>query len=186
MKSPKRLARLAGLFYLGTIVTGAFAAISPRSRISATLASAACYVVVTLLFYRLFRPVHSGLSLVAALFSLVGCGLTFLAPMHLVPAQPNPLAFFGVYCLLIGYLVFRSGFLPRVLGVLMAFGGLGWLTFAFPAFSARLVPFNMLPGVLAETTLTLWLLAFGVNTVRWHEADVRSRLAQPAQRAKLV
>ena len=85
-------------------------------------------------------------------------------------------AFFGVYCLLIGYLLFRSGFLPRVVGVLMAIGGLGWLTFAFPAFSARLVPFNLLTGVLAETALTLWLLAFGVNTLRWHEADVRSRL----------
>jgi hypothetical protein len=176
MKSPKRLARLAGLFYMGTIVTGAFAAMSPRARLSANLASAACYVVVTLLFYRLFRPVHARLSMVAALFSLAGCGLTFLSAMHLVPAQPNPLAFFGVYCLLIGYLVFKSGFLPRVLGVLMAIGGLGWLTFALPVFSARLVPFNMLPGVLAESALTLWLLAFGVNTLRWHEADVRSRL----------
>jgi uncharacterized protein DUF4386 len=176
MKSSKRLAQLAGLFYVGTIVTGAFAAMSPRARLSANLVSAACYVAVTLLFYRLFRPVHSGLSLAAALASLVGCGLTFLGAMHLVPAQLNPLAFFGVYCLLIGYLVFRSGFLPRVLGVLMAFGGLGWLTFAFPAFASRLVPFNMLPGVLAESALTLWLLAFGVNAVRWHEADIRSRL----------
>lgn len=176
MKSPKRLARLAGLFYLGTIVTGAFAVMSPRARLSANLASAACYVVVTLLFYRLFRPVHSGLSLVAMLFSLVGCGLTFLGAMHLVPAQPNPLAFFGVYCLLIGYLVFRSGFLPRVLGVLMALGGLGWLTFAFPALAARVAPFNMLPGVLAESALTLWLLVVGVNALRWHEADVRSKL----------
>ena len=37
--------------------------------------------------------------------------------------------FFGVYCLLIGYLIFKSAFLPRILGVLMAFAGLGWLTF---------------------------------------------------------
>src|SRR6266436_4128408 len=37
--------------------------------------------------------------------------------------------FFGVYCLLIGYLIFRSPFLPRILGVLMAIAGFGWLTF---------------------------------------------------------
>ncbi len=70
------MAQLAGLFYVGTIVTGAFAVISPRARLSANLASAVRYVVVTLLFYRLFRPVHSGPPLVATLFSLVRCGLT--------------------------------------------------------------------------------------------------------------
>src|ERR1700680_4909663 len=40
--------------------------------------------------------------------------------------------FFGVYCLLIGYLIFRSAFLPRILGMPIAFAGLGWLTFLFP------------------------------------------------------
>ncbi|MFN2384909.1 MAG: DUF4386 domain-containing protein [Thermoanaerobaculia bacterium] len=36
--------------------------------------------------------------------------------------------FFGVYCVLIGYLVFRSGFLPRAVGMLMAIGGLAYVT----------------------------------------------------------
>jgi hypothetical protein len=58
--------------------------------------------------------------------------------------------FFGLYCLLIGYLILRSTFLPRFLGVLMALGGLGWLTFLSPALSSKLSPWNMAPGILGE------------------------------------
>jgi len=166
---PKRYARLAGLFYVGTIVAGAFAAMSGDRRMAGNLLSAGCYVVVTLLFYRLFKPVSRGLSLLAALVSLCGCSLTFLDALGLAPSRPNPLAFFGVYCILIGYLIYRSTFLPRFLGVLMMLGGVGWLTFASSQLARRLAPYNMLPGVLAETVLTLWLLIFGVKTMRWNE-----------------
>jgi hypothetical protein len=74
------------------------------------------------------------------------------------------LVFFGFYCLLIGYLIFRSTFLPRALGVLMAFGGLGWLTFLVPPVSSALSPYSLAPGILGEGALTLWLLAFGVKS----------------------
>jgi hypothetical protein len=49
----------------------------------------------------------------------------------------------------------------------MALGGLGWLTFASPALATHLSPYNMLPGVLGETALTVWLLAASVNGERW-------------------
>jgi hypothetical protein len=71
--------------------------------------------------------------------------------------------FFGVYCLLIGYLIFRSVFLPRFLGVLMAFAGLGWLTFLSPPFANHLSPYNLVLGFLAELLLMLWLLVMGVR-----------------------
>jgi hypothetical protein len=71
--------------------------------------------------------------------------------------------FFGVYCLLIGYLIFRSAFLPRFLGVLMALAGLGWLTFLSPPFADRLSPYNLVLGFLAELLLMLWLLMMGVK-----------------------
>lgn len=166
--APNLTARIAGLFYLGTIVAGAMAAMSANGREANTLISAGCYVVVTLIFYVLFKPVNQGLSLLAAIASLAGCSLTFLDALHRAPAQLNPLAFFGVYCLLIGYLIFKSTFLPRFLGVLMAIGGIGWLTFIAPSLAKHLVPFNMLPGVLGESVLTLWLLIKGVNVQRWN------------------
>jgi hypothetical protein len=77
--------------------------------------------------------------------------------------------FFGVYCLLIGYLIVRSSFLPRILGVLMAFAGLGWLTFLFPALADYLSPYNLVLGFLAELALMLWLLVMGLDAQRWKE-----------------
>jgi hypothetical protein len=169
-QSPEPKARIAGVFYLLTILTGASGLLAAGPLRSAIiLGSTACYVVVTVLFYGLFRPVSRSISTIAAVFSLVGCALSILGFLHLDPSHTNPLVFFGCYCLVIGYLILRSTFLPRVLGALMALGGLGWLTFVSPALSAYLSPYNMLPGILGETALTLWLLAAGVNVQRWKE-----------------
>jgi hypothetical protein len=77
--------------------------------------------------------------------------------------------FFGVYCLLIGYLIFKSAFLPRILGVLMAFAGLGWLTFLSPPLANYLSPYIQVLGFLAEGSLMLWLLVMGVNVAKWEE-----------------
>jgi hypothetical protein len=77
--------------------------------------------------------------------------------------------FFGIYCLLIGYLIFKSSFLPRILGVLMAVAGLGWLTFLFPPLADYLSPYNLVLGFLAELALMLWLLVMGVDVQRWKE-----------------
>jgi hypothetical protein len=65
------------------------------------------------------------------------------------------LTFFGAYCLLIGWLVWRSGFLPRVLGMLLMLAGVGWLTFLAPAFAERLTPWVLVLGFVAELALCL-------------------------------
>lgn len=80
---------------------------------------------------------------------------------------------FGSYNLLIGYLIFRSTFLPRILGVLLAVSGLCYLVGCFahflsPAFAAHLLPYILVSGV-AELLLALWLVVMGVNTQRWRE-----------------
>jgi len=166
--SPRRKARMAGVLYLITFLTGGVALFA-RGRLGLVvgLIAGACYIAVTLLFYYIFKPVNRSLSLLAALFSLVGCAIGPLSLFHLVSFHINSLVFFGFYCLLIGYLIFRSTFLPRILGVLMAFAGLGWLTFLSPPLANHLSPYIFAPGILGEGALTLWLLAIGVDEQQW-------------------
>lgn len=79
------------------------------------------------------------------------------------------LVFFGVFCALIGYLIFVSTFLPRIVGALMALAGLGWLTFLWPPLAGAVFPFNVALGGLGELTLTIRLLVAGVNVQRWQQ-----------------
>ena len=79
------------------------------------------------------------------------------------------LVFFGLYCLLVGILILRSTFLPRILGVLMVLGGLSYVLFLSPPLARSLQPYILVfPGV-GQISLTLWLLAIGVNVQRWKE-----------------
>lgn len=77
------------------------------------------------------------------------------------------LVFFAFQLLQIGYLVFRSTFLPRWLGVLVALGA-GWLAFLYPPLARALWPYVTLSSV-GEVLLILWLLVKGVDEQRWWE-----------------
>jgi hypothetical protein len=220
-EAPARLARVAGGIYLLAILFSIPGAIVLRRILAAgdgeataayllahepivrlafalNLVSVAAYVIVTGLLFALFRPVSRNVSLIAALFSLVGCAvmaasMLFIEAPLLMLGGPHPgalgpqastdlallltelyvegynigVTFFGFYCLLIGWLIFASGFLPRVLGLGMAAGGLLYLTFLSAPLAHSLFPWNVLPGFLAECALTLWLLLAGVNPQRW-------------------
>jgi len=98
--------------------------------------------------------------------------LQALALMFLnLSAQVSSIAllFFGLFQLVIGYLIFRSTFLPRILGALMALAGVGWLTVLAPPLAHSLSTYIEILGVLAEGSLMLWLLVMGVNAQRWKE-----------------
>ena len=171
--SPSPRARITGVVYLLYFLTAVSSEVFVgRGRLvlfdAVNLIADAFYIAVTLLFYYLFRPVNRTLSLLAAIFSLVGCANDVLGLFNLAPYKISSLVFFGPYCLLLGYLIFRSTFLPRILGVLIAFAGLGWLIFLTPL-ANHLSTYLKVLGFLAELSLMLWLIVKGVNEQRWKE-----------------
>ncbi len=171
--SPGPRARITGVVYLLYFLTAVSAeTIVGRGRVVAfdavNLIAYVFYIAVTLLFYFMFKPVSRSFSLLAAFLSLVGCANDVLGLFNRAPYKINSLVFFGPYCLLLGYLIFRSTFLPRILGVLMASAGVGWLIFLSPL-GNHLSTFLQVLGFLAEASLMLWLIVKGVNVQRWKE-----------------
>jgi hypothetical protein len=223
--SPRLKARITGMFYLLTILTGIFAQgfVSGRLVVDGDAAATAtnilthegffqwgfavyliemaCQIAMTALFYELLKPVSRSLSLLAAFFGLTGCviktfsRLFYIAPLFVLGGahylsvfrteQLQALAllflkvndhgaaialvFFGFYALLTGYLIIRSTFLPRILGVLSVLGGLGWLSFLYQPLGYRLFPYIAALGLIGAVSLVVWLLMFGVNEQRWKQ-----------------
>lgn len=77
------------------------------------------------------------------------------------------LVFFGFWCVLIGYLIVRSTFMPRIIGVLLALDGVGWVTYLYPPLATAVYPVIAVVAALGEFPLLLWLLVVGVNEQRW-------------------
>jgi Domain of unknown function (DUF4386) len=223
--SPRFTARITGVFYLLTVLTGIFAQMFVSGRLvvdgnaAATAAGILTHkslfqlgftvyliemvfnVAITALFYELLKPAGKTVSLLAAFLGLAGCAiktlsrLFYIAPLFLLGGAHYlsvfsleqlqalallllkvndhgagiALAFFGFYALLKGYLIVRSTFLPRILGVLSVFAGGGLLTFLSPTLGYRLFTYVAALGLLAAAPQILWLIVFGVNEQRWKE-----------------
>jgi hypothetical protein len=95
------------------------------------------------------------------------------------------LIFFGCGCLIEGYLIFKSGYLPKFIGVLMQLAGLCYLVACFAALFAPAVadvisPAILLPPLVGESSYCLWLLIKGVDIGKWNE---RTSMAYDASRA---
>jgi hypothetical protein len=76
------------------------------------------------------------------------------------------LIFFGMWCLTIGYLIARSTFMPRAIGLLQMVAGIGYLTLTWQPLSVSLYPFNLAVAAPGEVSLVLWLLIKGVQVDR--------------------
>lgn len=223
--SPRLIARITGVFFLLTILTGIFAQgfVSERLIVfgdAATTATnilahkslfqlgftvymieMACQIAEMTLFYVLLKPVSRSASLLAAVWGLAGCVIKtfsrvfYIAPLFILGGAHylsvfNPeqlqalallfvkvndrgagmaLAFFGFSTFLQGWLIFRSTFLPRILGAVSAVAGLGWLSFLSPTFGYRVFNYVAAFGLLGAVALIVWLLVFGVNEQRWKQ-----------------
>jgi hypothetical protein len=186
--SPRFKAGIAGLMYLLIFITApSGAATATPVKMFMNLASD---TGVALIFYYLFEPVSRRLSFVASLSRLIFVvvmgvnSLNYFGATEFLQVSHSSSAFnrgygvalipFGLHCVLTGYLIVRSTFLPRILGMLMVLAGLGYLIFLWPPLGDRLFfPYIVVPGVVGEGSLTLWLLVMGVNNIRWREQDER-------------
>jgi hypothetical protein len=81
--------------------------------------------------------------------------------------------FYGTGSIILGYLIWRSGYLPRIIGALWVIGGFGFVIatlvfFIAPTYASFLL---MLPMIIALVALGLWLLVKGVDLAKWKERE---------------
>jgi len=84
------------------------------------------------------------------------------------------LAFFGFETVLEGWLVLRSGFLPRWLGALVIIAGVGWLTFLSPTLGYAVFNVVALVALIGSIAMIGWLLVRGVDEERWRAVAAAS------------
>jgi hypothetical protein len=222
--SPRRSARVAGIWYAILTVLTIFGIVFADSRfyvpgdaaatagriladdllfrlgIASNLAGQACQIFVGLAFYRLFKAVDKGqartmLALVVAMVPIAFLNmLNKFAPLILLgnsaflkafePAQLQALAmlfielqkygtvivgvFWGLWLLPLGLLVFKSGYFPKILGVLLVINFAGYLldcfmALLFPGVRAIVSPILITLQAIGEVPFLLWLLIRGAR-----------------------
>ena len=220
--SPRKTARMAGLFYLifilttvlATAVRGRFIvsgdAVATANNIVSSqglfrvgfvteLVSAVFFVLAAWALYALLKPVNRNLALLFLLLNLGGVAVECLNALNLYASlqllsganyltafqtgQLQALAmsyldlytngfliaqiFFSVWLLPLGYLVYKSRFLPKFLGLLLIldfFGNMSWFLqgFLLPDYKILAYPGNAI-SLIAEISLTVWLLVMAVK-----------------------
>jgi hypothetical protein len=163
-------------------------------------------MLLVLVLYKLLKPVNKNIASLMIIFALVGIPITLLNELNHFAAlllasgagyltafeadQLHALVMFFLdlreygtfipqvfsWLLLLGYLVFKSGFLPRILGILLMIGGLCYpiqavLFFLFPNFDAMILG---LFAFIGEFLFYLWLLIKGVNVEEWEKRALES------------
>jgi hypothetical protein len=98
--------------------------------------------------------------------------LAYLSVIAHADAFGAALIFFGIECLVVGYLVRKSGYFPKAIGTLMQIAGVCYLINSFsmvlfPSVAKLLFPAILLPALVGESAFCLWLLIKGVDLPAW-------------------
>ena len=154
-------------------------------------------IPIMLIIYILLRPVNKNLALLALLFNLIQTAVLVANKLNLVAALLQSqsaelhaqmyislklhdigfgigLIFFGFTCLVNGYLIFRSDYLPRAIGVMLQIAGLCYLINSFvlllaPKFASIIFPSILIPAFIGELSFCLWLIVKSVDAEKWNE-----------------
>jgi hypothetical protein len=171
-----------------------------RLGIASDVLAQVCDVPVMLILFLLLSPVNRNVARLALLFNviqtstLVANQLTLVAAQLLSPDQPaladvalraysygEPLGlvFFGFTCVLEGYLIRHSGYLPWIIGLLMQIAGVAYVANSFLLLLAPDVAsiLFLIPTVVAELSLALWLVLRGVDLAKFRQVSVASSQA---------
>ena len=181
-----------------------------RAGFAGYLLEAICDTALSLTLYILLRPVRNDLALLAAFFGLISTALFGVAEMFYFgasvilrsggfsPGEQNALAqlslkaygfasqiflaFYGIATFVRGYLIYRSRYLPKLLGALLMVAGAGFVikNFAFILMPAYASDFLLLPIFPAALSMTIWFLVKGVDVAKWEEAISSSARARSA------
>jgi hypothetical protein len=172
MQNEGRRTGVVYLLYFGIAMLGEGLSSSGHAAIgtAVAIASYVWYAVLTLALYRLFRPFGVRVVLVAAIASWAGCAIGVARMLHLIGPALDPLLLFGIFCLLLGYALWRPVPVPRAIAALLVAAGIGWIVFGL-AHVAAITPYVEGLGILAELALMFWLLAFGVRSKNYERVD---------------
>ena len=170
-----------------------------------SVAGVFCHLVWPFLMYQLLRPLNHTIAGLGLLVAVICAGLqgltafTYLAPLVVLKGTVGGLSvdeqqglamvllklnsaafqldlvFFGVWCVLTGYLFWRSTFFPRVIGLLLIADGIGWTLYIWPPLATSLFAVIALASACAELPLQFWLIAFGFDNRRYAEQTGASR-----------
>jgi hypothetical protein len=160
------------------------------SGIFSFLVNFTCDLPVAWALYLLFRPTHAALSLLTAWFRLAYTAISFVALLNLVSVvhlvrNPEHQAFgaqvmlrldafahdwgiafvlFGIHLVLLGYLVYRSTYVPKLLAVLLAIAGVGYVVFHLGPYLFPHTDFGLLfITFFGEAAFMFWLLFRGAG-----------------------
>jgi Domain of unknown function (DUF4386) len=168
-----------------------------RLGIALDLVAQVCDVPVMLILFLLLSPVDKNLARLALLFNIVQTSTLVANQMNLVAAQllspdqpaladvalrayslgePLGLVFFGFTCVLEGYLIRHSGYLPWIIGLLMQIAGVAYVANSFLLLLAPDVAsiLFLIPTVVAELSLAVWLVVKGVDAANFRNVSVAS------------